>query len=82
MINPLDAYLDIEAVVQAAKDMGCDAVHPGYGFLAENAGFVKRLEEEGITFIGPSVRMLSLFLAIKSKLSCDGSRRLANERLL
>ena len=47
VINPLDAYLDIEAVVQAAKDMGCDAVHPGYGFLAENAGFVQRLEEEG-----------------------------------
>ena len=60
VINPLDAYLDIEAVVQAAKDMGCDAVHPGYGFLAENAGFVKRLEEEGITFIGPSASVITL----------------------
>jgi len=60
VINPLDAYLDIEAVVQAAKDMGCDAVHPGYGFLAENAGFVKRLEEEGITFIGPSADVITL----------------------
>ena len=66
VINPLDAYLDIEAVVQAAKDMGCDAVHPGYGFLAENAGFVKRLEEEGITFIGPSADVITL-LGIKSK---------------
>ena len=60
VINPLDAYLDIEAVVQAAKDMGCDAVHPGYGFLAENAVFVKRLKEEGITFIGPSSEVITL----------------------
>ena len=60
VINPLDAYLDIEAVVQAAKDMGCDAVHPGYGFLAENAVFVKRLKEEGITFIGPSSDVITL----------------------
>ena len=59
-INPLDSYLDIEAVVQAAKELQCDAVHPGYGFLAENAGFVKRLEEENITFIGPSADVISL----------------------
>ena len=58
--NPLDSYLDIEAVVQVAKELQCDAVHPGYGFLAENAGFVKRLEEEGITFIGPSADVISL----------------------
>jgi len=58
--NPLDSYLDIEAVVQAAKELNCDAVHPGYGFLAENASFVKRLEEEGITFIGPSADVITL----------------------
>jgi len=58
--NPLDSYLDIEAVVQAAIDLKCDAVHPGYGFLAENAGFARRLEEEGITFIGPSADVITL----------------------
>ncbi|MEC8742358.1 MAG: biotin carboxylase N-terminal domain-containing protein, partial [Candidatus Thermoplasmatota archaeon] len=58
--NPLDSYLDIEAVVQAAKDLECDAVHPGYGFLAENAAFVHRLEEEGITFIGPAAEVITL----------------------
>ena len=58
--NPLDSYLDIESVVAAAKELECDAVHPGYGFLAENAKFVKRLEEEGITFIGPSADVITL----------------------
>ena len=59
-VNPLDSYLDVEAVVQAAKDLKCDAVHPGYGFLAENAVFARRLEEEGITFIGPSADVITL----------------------
>jgi pyruvate carboxylase subunit A len=58
--NPLDSYLDIEAVIHAAKSMGVDAIHPGYGFLAENADFVRRLEEEGITFIGPSSDVIRL----------------------
>ncbi len=58
--NPLDTYLDIESVIHAAKEMGCDAVHPGYGFLAENATFVRRLNEEGIAFIGPSAEVISL----------------------
>ena len=47
-------------MITAAKEMGCDAVHPGYGFLAENATFVRRLEEEGITFIGPSADVITL----------------------
>ncbi|RJU92841.1 MAG: ATP-grasp domain-containing protein [Candidatus Poseidoniales archaeon] len=58
--NPLDSYLDIESVIKAAKELECDAVHPGYGFLAENAAFVARLEEEGITFIGPASGVITL----------------------
>jgi len=56
--DPLASYLDIEAIVSAAKEVGADAVHPGYGFLAENPIFAERLAEEGITFIGPSPQVL------------------------
>ena len=58
--DPLASYLDIEAIVSAAKDVGADAVHPGYGFLAENPTFARRLSEEGIVFIGPSSEVLKL----------------------
>lgn len=58
--NPLDAYLDYEHVIEAAKEIGAQAIHPGYGFLAENANFVRRCEEEGIAFIGPSSDVISL----------------------
>src|SRR5256885_9563692 len=47
------SYLRIEAVIDAAKKAGCDAVHPGYGFLSENPAFVDACDEAGITFIGP-----------------------------
>ena len=55
------AYLDIEAIIAAVKATGCQAVHPGYGFLSENARFARRCCEEGIVFVGPSVEMLELF---------------------
>ncbi len=55
------AYLDIEGILRTAKLARCDAIHPGYGFLAESAAFARRCQEEGLTFIGPSVKMLELF---------------------
>ena len=55
------AYLDIEAVIGAAKATGCDALHPGYGFLSENAALARRCAEEGIVFVGPSPEALDLF---------------------
>jgi acetyl/propionyl-CoA carboxylase alpha subunit/acetyl-CoA carboxylase carboxyltransferase component len=55
------AYLDIEAVIAAAKVMGCDALHPGYGFLSENSLLARRCAEEGIVFVGPSPEALDLF---------------------
>jgi acetyl/propionyl-CoA carboxylase alpha subunit/acetyl-CoA carboxylase carboxyltransferase component len=55
------AYLDIEAVISAAKATGCDAVHPGYGFLSENATLARRCIEESIVFVGPSPEALDLF---------------------
>jgi len=55
------AYLDIEAVIAAARATGCDALHPGYGFLSENSALARRCAEQGITFVGPSPEALDLF---------------------
>ncbi len=51
--EPQSSYLSIDSIIGAAKKAGVTAIHPGYGFLAENADFAKKCEEEGITFIGP-----------------------------
>lgn len=56
--EPIRAYLDIDAIVQLAKDVGADAIHPGYGFLSERAGFAKACAEADIKFVGPSVAAL------------------------
>ncbi|MCI5223051.1 MAG: acetyl/propionyl-CoA carboxylase subunit alpha, partial [Candidatus Electrothrix sp. AR4] len=50
---PAASYLSIEKIIAACKASGAEAVHPGYGFLSENEALCRRLEEEGITFIGP-----------------------------
>jgi len=50
---PHESYLNVESIVAAARKTGADAIHPGYGFLAENSRFAERTEKEGLTFIGP-----------------------------
>ncbi len=59
--KPIDAYLDIEGIIEIAKKNQVDAIHPGYGFLSENILFAKRCEEEGIIFIGPKSEHLDMF---------------------
>ena len=53
-----ESYLDMDAILTVAKAAGCDAVHPGYGFLSENAEFAERCEREGIAFIGPDADII------------------------
>jgi len=55
------AYLDIEAIIAAAREAGCDAIHPGYGFLSENSAFARACAGAGIAFIGPSPEALDAF---------------------
>ena len=50
-----ESYLDIERIIRVAKEHQADAIHPGYGFLSENAGFARRCKEENIIFIGQKI---------------------------
>ncbi len=56
-----ESYLHIDAVLAAARQVGADAIHPGFGFLSENPEFARRCTQEGISFIGPSAQTLELF---------------------
>lgn len=55
-----DSYLNMNAVIQAAINTGADAIHPGFGFLSENAEFARLCEKNGITFIGPSYKSIEM----------------------
>ena len=55
-----DSYLDSSQIISAALIRGCDAVHPGYGFLSENSDFASKVRESGLSFIGPSLEHIAL----------------------
>lgn len=57
--NPLDAYLNGQRIIECAKAAGCEAIHPGYGFLSENPDFAAACEKAGIVFIGPSASVIA-----------------------
>lgn len=61
MGDPLAAYLEYERIIDLAIKASCDAIHPGYGFLSENAEFAKACEDKGIIFIGPKAEHIALF---------------------
>jgi acetyl-CoA carboxylase biotin carboxylase subunit len=57
---PLESYLNIEKIVETAKQLGCDAIHPGYGFLAENAEFTRHCRDRRVIFIGPDPEAMEM----------------------
>ncbi len=69
------SYLNIEAVLRAARDSRCDAIFPGYGFLAENPDFAEAVDREGMVFIGPSARVMRILgdkIAARKALAASG----------
>ena len=78
-MRPSESYLRIEAIVDAARQTASDAVHPGYGFLAENAAFARACEQDCITFIGPSAEVIE---AMGSKIEAKRRMQKADVPLL
>ena len=64
--GPVGAYLDIPGIVALAKEKGVDMIHPGYGFLAENAEFARACQKAGITFVGPRPDLLDLMAELET----------------
>src|SRR3954465_12076297 len=54
------SYLNGDRIIEVCKELGADAIHPGYGFLSENAGFARKVREAGITFVGPSPESMEM----------------------
>ena len=77
-----ETYLDMDKVLQAARDSGAQAIHPGYGFLSENTEFVARCEAQGLVFIGPTAEQMRLFgLKHQARDAAAAGRRAAGARL-
>lgn len=73
--GPLGGYLNIYGIIDLAKQVGADAIHPGYGFLSENADFAKACADAGITFIGPSpraIRDMGLKIEARNRMKAAG----------
>ena len=72
--DPLRPYLDIEGIIEVAKENGVEAIHPGYGFLSENVTFARRCREEGITFVGPAPEVMeALGDKVKAKQNAEAA---------
>ena len=75
-ISPAETYLRVDLLLDAAQRTGADAVHPGYGFLSEHAGFARACEDAGLTFVGPpSTVIASMGSKIEAKRMMAAPRR-------